>query len=810
MLKSKSSIFLLGLEMLALAAYLWHETVSVYWDWRQSRLSLLILLLIIFLICVSLGLYKILQHMSKVLSKRTGIAVARIVRAFILSLSPLLFLFLIFVQHFVFLKDMRPFLLPVSLGGSAYLAVIFLSRLKKTYPQAIATPPETIQRWNPNRLEPKRLAWFVFVISVSVYILYSSGLIVPSQPLTGDEPHYLLTTHSIIKDGDINVYNNYRDKDYLDFYPGELSIHAFAGKKGDGHLYSKHFIALSALMVPTYALGEKLVAKNSNWSGNPETKRRILVFFARFPVCLITALFSLIFFLLVVDITQRKDVAVLAWAVFSFTSPVLFFSHLLYPAVSVALLTILAFRLFVLNKETRSLSAVLSGAAIGLLPWFGVKFIVLAAVLFGASALTLLSSRKAQYFWKKALLFLLPIAVSAGLYLLYFWTLYGNFSPVSAYTGVTPGAELPAYAKKLLLFSFFETLSRSLGFFIDQKYGLLIYAPIYILGFAGLYFYARKKRREASLLMVMLAVPWIFSANYYWGGYCPPGRPVFPVFWIWGLFLALALAAKQNPGRKILATTGIVLSFAMVWAALRNPWILYHEQYASELGGEFLYSKLTRALSNSFVKFHDLLPSLKELEVFNWLTLVIWIIAICGIVVLYIQKNEIEKSRRLSLKMGGHLCFVFGVSLLLVAYVFFDIHRNNKAVFEEQNYTLYFQDDNHFGKEAEGFWTKGKRRASVILESPHPLAAIRIKLASSVGGFTSVQVGPSKKKINRAKSTGLSNDITFSPVKGFPLRQGYCYFITIEDSSGFVPFQLDRNIKDNRNLGVFVQLKAVN
>jgi len=562
MFKSKSILLLFGLEILALASYLWHQSVSAFIGWDTNWRYLHILLLIAFIAVCSAGLYKLLRHIVEILSTRANKLPSEISGAFVVSLSPFLFLFLIFLQYSVFLKDIRGYLLPVSIAGSAFLIISLLLRLKRAYPWAVESP-KIINAVNPNQISSKRLAWLVFVISLLVYIIYASGLIFPSQPFTGDEPHYLLTTGSIVKDGDINVYNNYRDKDYLVFYPGELSIHAFPGKKGVKFLYSKHFPALSVMMVPTYALGEKVVLLDTGLKNNPETKRRILVFFARLPLCLFTALFGLVLFLLILDITQRKDISVLTWAIFSFTSPILFFSHLLYPEIPVALITIFVFRFFVLKKEPSSLSLFLSGAGIGLLPWFGIKYLPLSAILFGISTIIFVSNWKTGKIWKRASIFLPPIAISAGLYLLFFWSAYGNLSPISAYTGVSQGHELPAYAAKFFAFPFYRILSRSIGYFIDQKFGILIYAPLYILGFAGLYFYLKKKRREAFLLLAAMAGYWIFSANYYWGGYCPPGRPIIPVLWIWGLFLAIALAEKPSRFRKMIAAVGLALNCAI-------------------------------------------------------------------------------------------------------------------------------------------------------------------------------------------------------------------------------------------------------
>src|SRR5919201_4441008 len=39
---------------------------------------------------------------------------------------------------------------------------------------------------------------------------------------TGDEPHYLIMTQSLLRDGDFDLRNNYEQKDYLEYYPYAL------------------------------------------------------------------------------------------------------------------------------------------------------------------------------------------------------------------------------------------------------------------------------------------------------------------------------------------------------------------------------------------------------------------------------------------------------------------------------------------------------------------------------------------------------------------------------------------------------------
>jgi hypothetical protein len=149
---------------------------------------------------------------------------------------------------------------------------------------------------------------------------------------------------------------------------------------------------------------------------------------------------------------------------------------------------------------------------------------------------------------------------------------------------------------------------------------------------------------------------------------------------------------------------------------------------------------------------------------------------------------------------------VFFLSLVLLTYVFFDIHLENKAVYEGQDYELYFQDNNHYGKELDGFWIRGKRQASVILKSAQPVEEIHLMFHSLVEGTTTIHVGPARKKISRNKNNSLGGTVSFSSPIGYPMGKDFLYSITIKESSGFYPYRLDETVRDNRFLGVFVKI----
>jgi hypothetical protein len=796
MMKPRSLYLLCGLEIAALSLYFWHKTIPSHH----------ILALIPIAALIAALSTKFFQKTVRQLHKKTGLPQHDLSRSIILSLSPFLLLYLYFLQYLVFLKDIRGYLLPVSLMGSAYLILSFTSRLKTMAPQAIPSP-KFLKRWDPDPIPLKRLSWLLFTLSLVVYIMLASGLVFPPQPFTGDEPHYLLVTKSLIQDRDINLANNYAEEDYLDFYPGPLKTHAYPGKKGNDYLYSKHFPALPVLMVPAYMIGEEVIRFSTERAKDPDFRRKTLVFFSRVPLCILTALLGLVFFLVVHDITKRKTVSMFVWTVFGFTVPIIFFSHLIYPEIPVALITLFAFRNLAIKNERHASDLFLSAVGIGLLPWFGIKYIVLSLFLFVVLSSVLWGSKNLPGNLGRIFLSLSPIMLSACLYLFYFYSTYGNFSVRSAYKG---SAYVPASGSELfsniLRKDPIEFLRRIPGYFLDQRLGIFIYAPVLLLGIAGLFFLFKQNRRRALMLISLFSVYGIFSAYHYWGGYCPPGRPLIPVIWVLTLCLAIALNEDRSRIRDTIKWVGTALSFLIVWTALKNPWILYHEDISSDYYGEAIGSRLFEAISNTFIDFQKMIPSFVRVKTVDPIPVIFWTMAIILVVWLYIKKGKKADSGSTSLNLGKQTAVVFLLSFVLLAYVFFDIHFENKAVYEGQDYELYFQDNNHHGQELEGFWTRGERQATVILKSAQPLAEIHLAFHSLIEGTTTIHVGPARKKISRNENNGLGGNVSFSSPIGCPMGKGFLYSITIKESSGFYPFRLDRTVRDNRFLGVFVKI----
>lgn len=101
--------------------------------------------------------------------------------------------------------------------------------------------------------------------------LYAAGAYAISGVApTGDEPHYLILTQSLLNDGDLRIENNHAQRDYEEYYPADLRPHSQRLGR-DGQIYSIHAPGLPALLVPAFAAGGR-GARSSSSRPSPRFK----------------------------------------------------------------------------------------------------------------------------------------------------------------------------------------------------------------------------------------------------------------------------------------------------------------------------------------------------------------------------------------------------------------------------------------------------------------------------------------------------------------------------------------------------------
>jgi hypothetical protein len=84
------------------------------------------------------------------------------------------------------------------------------------------------------------------------------------------------------------------------------------------------------------------------------------------------------------------------------------------------------------------------------------------------------------------------------------------------------------------------------GLFLDQEFGLLVYAPVLVLAIPGLLFLVRRDRRLGLVgILAILAVVLTAGSWHMWrGGFNPPGRFLVPIVPI--LMVAVAMAFERR------------------------------------------------------------------------------------------------------------------------------------------------------------------------------------------------------------------------------------------------------------------------
>ena len=450
-------------------------------------------------------------------------------------LSPLLLLWLWVVPYLPWFPTEVPLVL--LLAGPMRWMVAALALVG-----CVAVGVETGQ------LRPGRLRWpgrgFVFAASLVVF-LGVGQYVKQTQGIGGDEPHYLVITHSLLVDQDLRIENNHENLDYWGFHAGPLPMHYLARGRDDV-VYSIHSPGLPALMLPAYAVA-------GHWG-------------AMAMVGLMAALAALAMFDLAVSIGSRP-IALAIWVAVAFTIPFGLQSWLIFPEMPAALLMAWVALWVWRDGPDRPWPWVWRGAAISLLPWLHMKF----SLLLFVSGVWL-----AFRLWPRVRLvvaLLAPIGVSGLLWLGSFYVMYGEFNPTVAY-GFSEDAPLQ-----------WSNIPRGLlGLSFDQEYGLLPYSPIYALALVGAWRMVRSRETRGYLIGLLLVMGAFLAGTtqYYmwWGGTSVPARFVVPILPL--LAPMMACAMRDMRGARARGVIGLTLAlsvgtFVAVWVQ-PAAWLMYNDR----------------------------------------------------------------------------------------------------------------------------------------------------------------------------------------------------------------------------------------
>lgn len=388
----------------------------------------------------------------------------------------------------------------------------------------------------------------------------------------GDEPHYLVITQSLLKDGDLQIKNNHDARDYAAYYGGTLTPDYIAkGKRGE--IYSIHAPGLAVLVAPGFFV--------AGYRG------------AQATVVVLAALTAALVWLAGWLATGDRRAAWFAWAAITCSVTFLIQSVTIFPdgpgALVVAAAVVL---LLVLDRDgprVSRTSLVSLSIALAALPWLHTRFVVLSAG-FGALVIASLLS-DARVPWqgrqRRAMAFLAVPVLGAVAWFAFFQWLYGTPNPAAPYgsnpevrAGYVPGGVA--------------------GLLFDQQFGLVTHAPVLLAAVAA--FFIRPNAADRPLgRAVLIGLAYLMAVGTYWmwwaGVPAPPARfaavalpvlaPALAVAWHRGSALGRAAWATLIGGSIATALVLIGVDHGVLGWSVRgepSPWLSWLSPLVSLTG----------------------------------------------------------------------------------------------------------------------------------------------------------------------------------------------------------------------------------
>ena len=384
---------------------------------------------------------------------------------------------------------------------------------------------------------PEVPPWPFFVLPLLAYLA-----ILPwtsqQRPPDGDEPYYLLITHSLAYDFDADLTDDYGQKEWRHFMPRPIAPQPGDPVGPHGELYSRHNEMLPLLLAPSY-----------RWMGLPGALATMAAMAAALAW-------------MTLRLARRYPRigpagALLAYALTAFSPPLLLYSSQVWVEVPAALLAAIAIdRIrapFSGTWDWRRWLAI--GLPILVLPLLKIRFILLAGPLF---ALTWWYGGRPK---KPLLVLALLLVLVAGGIVLHNQLLYGNPLKIHTWQEVEPTS-----------YGFVEYAKGFLGIFWDAGFGLLGAAPVWLLALLALGALLLR-RHPLPLDLAVFALPYlavVAPRSEWYGGWSPPFRYALVILPFLALAVAPYAAERRRPGvRALLGGLGLLtLALTLLWIAV--------------------------------------------------------------------------------------------------------------------------------------------------------------------------------------------------------------------------------------------------
>jgi hypothetical protein len=464
---------------------------------------------------------------------------------------PLLGLVVLVIPYLPLLPDALPALQILAGPMRAVLWIAIGAQVVWVLWQYRVVHGEPLQRWSSGRATLV-VALATFLIAGGAATRLAGTVLYPA----GDEPHYLVIAQSLWRDGDFKIENNHLENQYREYFPRPLDPH-YLTRGSDGEIYSIHPVGLPMIVAPVYAaLGYRGVVTT-------------LLLFAATAAALMWRHVSTL---------TAPGPATFAWAAVAITAPFLYNAFAVYPEIAAALAAVVALTMATAPSPRRLAHWLAVGGSCAALPWLSTKYAPMSAMLvlvaggrllwpsdasFGAGVRGLFDRARIRASLPAAAAVLVPYATSLAAWFTFFYVIWGTPRPQAPY-----GALVQTDLRNLVF--------GAPGLLFDQEYGLLPYAPAYILAVTGSTVMIRRggdlRRRAFEIALPFAALLGTVGAfRIWWGGSASPGRPLASGLLLLALPMAIAFGAApassaRRAAQHLLLWSGAGIAVLMLFA----------------------------------------------------------------------------------------------------------------------------------------------------------------------------------------------------------------------------------------------------
>ncbi len=608
----------------------------------------------------------------------------------------------------------------------------------------------------------------LFFIAFLVYQAAAGLLVIQGISFTGDEPFYLLTSHSLLKDGDINLANNYAQKDYFAFYSKKdhprlkLGVYGRFGRKGSDYIYPINLPGISVLMLPFYWLSQF-------FSG------RWLTFILKASLSPWAALLGIQLYLYAKELWKKEQVALGLWALYSFSSPVFFYACHLYPEVPIALFSFYIFRKVSSRQALSTPHLAFLGFLLGLFPWFGLKYNFIFWPLLLVSLYFLIKGHRANL---KSLAFLAFPLASTLLFYLFIYSLYGTISPLAIYEGVMSPEQAEAFRQTVLAIPLRARIDAFLDYFLDQRDGLLLYSPVYFFVFLGLVEIFRRRRRD-FWCFILISLPFLLNYAFFTHrqGASPQGRVLTPLSWTAAVALGYFLVHNRSKIFSFLFGLAAASAFAVAGLLLSHPSFLYQpttHEYISRPADLFVH------LSNMHFFLPPLLPSFIKVDNTRYWPNYVWILAI----IVFFLAYSISRREKPWLRSLPTALIYAGLTASFFFWVLYPrppLHPAKTIRYSSQKalgFYLFPIGEGVVSGEKGDFYLHFERTYKFVFGSRTRLDKVRFVFGSDKGDY-SVRLALFDLPFFEGKTSLETKEVIIEPAAAYPFRNLYLYGVSV-------------------------------